>query len=90
MNSERAALIEERLCTAFAPEKLQIIDDSAAHVGHGGAREGGGHFSVLIVAKAFIGKSLLQRHRMVYAAVGDLIPKEIHALSIKALGPDES
>jgi len=89
MNDERIALLDQRLCNAFSPEKLQIADDSAAHAGHAGARSGGGHFTVLIVSKVFVGKSLVQRHRLVYAAVNDLMHKEIHALSIKALTPDE-
>ena len=50
---------------------------------------GGGHFNVVIVSEAFVGKSLLQRHRLVYDAVQDMMPQEIHALSIKALSPDE-
>jgi BolA protein len=89
MSAERIALIEERLRDALAPENLQIIDDSAAHAGHAGARGGGGHFNVMIVSKAFVGETLLQRHRLVYAALNDLLPTTIHALSIKALTPDE-
>ena len=85
----RVALIEERLRRALEPQALQINDDSAAHVGHAGAREGGGHFTVLIVSRHFTGKALLQRHRLVYAALQDLMPAEIHALSIKALTPEE-
>ena len=89
MSMDRTALIQQRLNTALAPEALEIIDDSAAHAGHPGARGGGGHFNVRIISRAFVGKSPLQRHRMVYAAVEDLIPTEIHALSIKAYTPDE-
>jgi BolA protein len=89
MSAERVALIEERLRSALDPEELQIIDDSAAHAGHAGARGGGGHFNVLIVSKAFAGKTLLQRHRLVYTALSDLLPTAIHALSIKALTSDE-
>ena len=86
--TDRVALIEERLRAALQPEDLHIVDDSAAHAGHAGAR-GGGHFSVLIVAQAFAGQSLLQRHRLVYEALGGLMNRDIHALSIKALTPDE-
>jgi len=86
--TDRVALIEERLRAALQPEDLHIADDSAAHAGHAGAR-GGGHFSVLIVAQAFAGQSLLQRHRLVYEALGGLMNRDIHALSIKALTPDE-
>lgn len=90
MSVARVALIEERLRTALEPEDLDIVDDSAAHAGHAGARSGGGHFNVFIVSPAFSGKSLLQRHRLVYEALGDLMHKDIHALSIKkALAPEE-
>lgn len=85
----RVALIEQRLRGALAVEDVQIIDDSAAHAGHAGAREGGGHFNVLIVSPAFAGLPLIKRHRLVYQAVDDLMKKEIHALSIQALTPDE-
>ncbi len=87
--TDRVALIEARLRTALAPEDLRILDDSAAHAGHAGARSGGGHFNVRIVSANFTGKSLLQRHRMVHAALDDLMSREIHALSIKALTPEE-
>lgn len=88
--SDRVQQIDTRLREALAPQELQIIDDSAAHAGHRGAREsGGGHFNVVIVSEAFADKSLLQRHRLVYAAVEDMFPHEIHALSIKALTPNE-
>ncbi len=88
MNSP-AALIEQRLRTALAPESLEIIDDSAAHAGHAGAREGG-HFTVRVVSAAFTGKTLIQRHRLIYTALADLMRRDIHALSInKAQAPDE-
>ncbi len=86
---ERVALLEERLRRALEPQELRILDDSSAHVGHAGARSGGGHFNVFIVSRHFAGKSLLQRHRMVYGALQDLLQTEIHALSIKALTPEE-
>jgi len=86
--TDRVTLIEERLRTAFKPDDLHIVDDSAAHAGHAGAR-GGGHFNVLIVSPSFAGKSLRHRHRLVYEALGDLMNRDIHALSIKALTPDE-
>ncbi len=88
MNSP-AALIEQRLRTALAPESLEIIDDSAAHAGHAGAREGG-HFTVRVVSAACTGKTLIQRHRLIYTALADLMRRDIHALSInKAQAPDE-
>ena len=88
--SERVALIEQRLRAALSPEHLEIRDDSAAHAGHAGAREGG-HFTLRIVSDAFSGRSLIQRHRLVHAAIADLMRREIHALSIsKAQTPDEA
>jgi BolA family transcriptional regulator, general stress-responsive regulator len=73
----------------LAPSALEIHDDSAEHVGHAGAASGGGHFSVLIVSNAFRGISRLERHQKVLARVSDLLPHPIHALSIKALAPEE-
>ena len=73
----------------LAPAALEIHDDSAEHEGHAGAAGGGGHFSLLIVSKAFSGVPRLERHQQVMSRVGDLIPHPIHALSIKALAPEE-
>lgn len=87
--SDRVALIEERLRTVLAPVSLDIIDDSAAHAGHAGARDGG-HFTVRIVSAAFAGKTLIQRHRLIYAALADLMHRDIHALSIRAHTPEEA
>jgi len=70
MSAERVERIRARLEQALSPERLEIRDDSAAHVGHAGAR-GGGHYSVLVVAEAFRGLSLRERHRAVYAALGE-------------------
>lgn len=86
---DRSALIRERLVRAFAPESIEIIDESHKHAGHASAR-GGGHFAVRIVSTAFAGKNLVQRHRMVYEAMGDLMQQEVHALSIKAETPNET
>jgi BolA family transcriptional regulator, general stress-responsive regulator len=83
MAQMRAAL--ER---TLQPRSLEIIDDSAAHAGHPGAR-GGGHFRVTLVAEAFRGHSQLERHRMVYAAVAPLMSSAVHALNIIARAPDE-
>jgi len=90
MSDDRVPMIRARLTAAFAPTQLDIQDDSAKHAGHAGARGGGGHFNVQIVSPAFAGKSLIERHRMVYAAMGDAMQNEIHALSIQAKSPDES
>jgi BolA protein len=87
---ERVTLIESRLREAFAPRKIEVRDDSRLHAGHEGARGGGGHFAVTIVSPQFQGKSAVQRHQMIYRALGDMMKKDIHALSIRALTPDES
>jgi BolA protein len=71
------------------PSTLEIHDDSAEHAGHAGAAAGAGHFSLLIVSKAFSGVSRLERHQQVLNRLTDLIPHPIHALSIRALAPDE-
>jgi len=73
---------------ALAPESLEIIDDSARHAGHAGARDGG-HFRVRLVAAAFRGHSALERHRLVYAAVAPLMQGRVHALNITARTPEE-
>lgn len=81
-------LLRERLAT-LEPTQLEIRDDSALHAGHAG-NSGGGHYSVTIESSHFAGKSTIIRHRLVYQAVGDLIPSGIHALSIKASAPGEN
>ena len=73
----------------LSPVAVEIEDDSAAHIGHAGAAGGGGHFSLLIVSEAFNGLSRLKRHQKVMARVADLLPNPIHALSIRALAPEE-
>lgn len=84
-----AETIKRLLNEAFKPETLEIIDHSAAHAGHAGASSGGGHYHVTIVADAFTGKSLVQRHQLIYKALGDMMKQEIHALGINALSPSE-
>jgi BolA protein len=74
---------------ALAPAALEIIDDSARHAGHAGARAGG-HFRVTLVAEVFRGRSPLERHRLVYAAVAPLLQDGVHALNISARTPDEA
>ena len=86
---ERVTLIENRLREALVPQKIEVRDDSRLHAGHEGARSGGGHFAVTIVSLRFQGKSALQRHQMIYQALGDMMKKDIHALSIQAIAPDE-
>lgn len=87
----RKELIESRLHAAFAPVQLTVVDDSHRHHGHQGARPGGeSHYSVEIVSEAFVGKSRIDRHRMVNAALADEIaPDRIHALAITARTPAE-
>ena len=87
--SARISMIKERLQSALSPQSMQVIDESAQHAGHAGAKSGGGHYALTIVAQQFAGHNLLQRHRMVYAALGDAMHKDIHALSIRAYAPDE-
>jgi len=87
---ERTAMIRERLTRALQPLELEIIDESAKHAGHAGAASGGGHFIVSIVSPSFENKTLIQRHRLVYDAVGDIMHSEIHALSINAKTPQET
>ncbi|WP_394754489.1 BolA family protein [Crenothrix sp.] len=82
-------LIKKSLNDALKPELLELLDNSAAHAGHAGARSGGGHYHVTIVAEAFEGKSLVERHQLVYKALGDLMKQEIHALGINAISPSE-
>lgn len=88
MNNERVAKIRARLEAAFAPDVLEIVDDSHRHAGHAGAKDGRGHFNVKIVSAKFAGTKPLERHRMVYAALGALMQTDIHALSVNALLPD--
>jgi BolA protein len=80
--------MEERL-QALAPENIEILDESGKHAGHAGAKGGGGHYELLIVSPRFAGCSTLVRHRLVYGALGDLMQKDIHALAIRALAPNE-
>ena len=72
------------------PVAIQIEDDSARHAGHAGAQGGGGHFRLAIVSPRFAGCRTMERHRLVYDALGPLMKREIHALSISAKSPDEN
>ena len=86
-----ADAIRQRLTAALAPSELDLADESALHAGHAGARpEGESHFRLVIVSARFAGKNRLERQRMVFAALGDLIQTEIHALTITALDPGEA
>jgi BolA protein len=79
----------QKKLAALAPESMEILDDSAKHAGHEGAKSGGGHYSLTIVSPQFSGQGTLARHRLVYETLGDMMHKEIHALSIRAFTPDE-
>ena len=86
---ERVPEIERRLREAFSPEALDVEDQSHLHAGHEGARDGRGHFRVMIVSDAFAGMNAIARHRAVYAAMGELMTTDIHALSIEAVASPE-
>lgn len=92
MPSSRETTIESmraRLTAALAPLAIDIEDDSARHTGHAGAASGGGHFNLRVVSPAFAGRTRLQRHRLVYDPLADLMKRDIHALSMVLLAPDE-
>jgi BolA family transcriptional regulator, general stress-responsive regulator len=83
-------LITEKLTEAFAPQSLRVVDESHQHAGHAGHREGGEtHFRVYIVSRAFQGKSRLDRHRLINAALAGELASGVHALAIHAATPDE-
>lgn len=90
MTAERVAQIRSRLEEAFEPDELEIVDDSRRHAGHAGARDGRGHFNVRIRSHRFTGKRTVERHRMVYAALGSLMQTDIHALGLVAVSPEDS
>ena len=84
MNNEQRILeIKNRLTAAFSPSKLEVIDDSHLHAGHAGAKSGKGHFTVIIQSSAFEGLRPIKSHQAIYAALGELMQTDIHALSIK-------
>jgi BolA family transcriptional regulator, general stress-responsive regulator len=87
-NADRISRIRAALESGLAPSRLEIVDDSARHAGHAGAREGG-HFKVSLTSEAFRGKTAIQRHRLVFAAVAGLMKTDIHALNIDARTPEE-
>lgn len=89
-NGDRLQRIRALLTEAFEPQALDITDDSHRHVGHAGARDGRGHFTVAITSAAFEGMSPIARHRAIYAALGGMMETDIHALAIQAMSPAES
>ncbi|MCS3744488.1 BolA protein [Xanthomonas arboricola] len=86
----RVERIRQALQAALAPTELEVVDDSHRHAGHAGARDGRGHFNVRVISAVFAGKPPLARHRAVYAAVGEMMQTDIHALSIEAIAPGEA
>ena len=87
---QRPDAIRAALAAALAPVQLVVRDDSHKHAGHEGAKDGRGHFSVDVVSEAFAGLGPLARHRAVYAALGELMATDIHALAIRARTPAEA
>lgn len=87
MSSETVELLRQRLAVLQA-ESIVIEDESHRHAGHAGAKDGG-HYKLDIVSPLFVGKNTVGRHRLIYDAAGDLMRGRIHALSIRALTPDE-
>ena len=85
--NERATTIEKLLTDAFAPSEVLVKDQSHLHAGHAGAKEGKGHFDVKIVSEDFAGQSRINRHRMVYDALGSFMQSDVHALRINAISP---
>ncbi len=81
--------IRQALEEKFLPLHLEVEDQSAQHRSHAGAASGGGHYAVTLVAAAFSGKSLVERHRMVHEVLRGLFGGEIHALALKTLTPSE-
>lgn len=86
--TQRAHTIERRLREYLGAERVDVIDDSARHVGHVGA-DGGGHFRVRVVSSRFEGRSRIQKQRLVYEALADMMADDIHALQMQTLTPSE-
>lgn len=81
-NEQRIDEINKRLTRALTPSELEITDESDLHRGHSGNKNGLGHFAVSITAEAFAGKNLLERHRLIYDALGEMMQTDIHALRV--------
>jgi BolA protein len=88
MRTDTPAGMRERLAV-LEPEAVEIFDESGQHIGHAGAQGGGGHYQLLICSHRFEGLSRIARHRLVYAALADLMQTQIHALAITAYTPGE-
>lgn len=81
--------IRDKLKSAFAPAELEVVNDSHLHAGHGPAHADESHFSIVVVSAAFAGKSRIDRHRMVNAALAEELAGPVHALALTALTPEE-
>ena len=88
MNARIAKM--QSLLAALDPVSLDIIDESHKHAGHAGARDGGGHYLLHIASMRFTGANTVTRHRMIYSALGEMMGREIHALTILAHVPEET
>lgn len=84
-NSARIERMTQLIEKALKPSRLEVIDDSHLHAGHAGAKGGLGHFTLIIQTEAFEGKRIVQKHRLIYDALGDMMETDIHALSIKII-----
>ena len=89
MTGPRLERIQAALEKAFAGAHVSVQDDSARHAGHAGAKGGAGHYLVRVESQEFAGRTRLERHRLVYQALAGMLPREIHALNIEAVSPDE-
>ena len=89
MTEQRVQEIEKLLEAALSPSYLLVKDQSHLHAGHAGAKEGKGHFEVIVVSDKFAGHNRIARHRIIYDALGALMDSDIHALQIKAFLPSE-
>ncbi len=89
MSQARSNEIQRLLTEAFSPTELLVKDQSRLHAGHAGAKEGKGHFEVIIVSDAFHGRTRIERHRMVFDALGTFMETDIHALGIQAYALEE-
>jgi BolA family transcriptional regulator, general stress-responsive regulator len=88
MSADTVARIQAAIERALAPSEVRVEDESALHIGHPGAREGG-HFRVRVVSECFRGLTRVARHRLVYQAVGEIMGRGIHALAVDARTPEE-
>jgi BolA family transcriptional regulator, general stress-responsive regulator len=88
VTAARVAEIRRRLEQTLAPQQIEVLDESHLHAGHAGAASGMGHFRVHIVSERFAGLNRIQRHRLVYDSLADLMQTDIHALSLTTLAPD--